>query len=112
LNNPDPFVFEVVFNHADGFDPHPGASPLGARSVVVEVEPEGMARFMGIHHSGEVDRYLAEETAMEAALQTIRKDLPEGFVPACDVVALDYLPDELRQRRPTLHACRAFAWLV
>jgi len=112
LNKPDLFVFKVIFDLPDWFDPEPGALPLEDRSVIVEVEPEGMARFIGVHHSDEVDWCLAEETAQQAALQTVQKDLPAGFVPACDVVQLHRLPDEIRRRRPTLHAGRAFTWLV
>ena len=112
MNKPNLFVFEVVFNRSSGFDPQPGALSLEGRSVVVEVEPEGMARFAGICHSNEVDRWIAEEAAQEAALRTIQKDLPEGFVPACEVVQLHRFPDELQRRPPTLHAGRAFAWLV
>jgi hypothetical protein len=112
LNKPNLFVFEVIFKHFNGIDPQPGALPLEGRSVIVEVEPEGMARFMGIHHSSEVDRCFAEETAQQAALQTVQKDLPEGIVPSCEIVQLHRLPDELRRRPPTLHAGRAFAWLL
>jgi hypothetical protein len=112
VDEPDFFVFRVGFNHGTGFDPQHGALSLKGRSVIVEVEPEGMAQFMGAHHSSEVDRYLAEETAQQAALQTIQKDLPEGFVPGCDIVQLNCLPDELERRPPTLHAGRAYAWLV
>jgi hypothetical protein len=112
VNKPTPFAFRVIFNDSDGFDPQRGAFSLEGRAVIVEVEPEGMASFMGIHHSTEVDRYLAEETAQQAALQTIQKDFPEGFTPSCDIVQLHRLPDELQRRLPTLHAGRAFAWLV
>lgn len=112
MNQPNPFAFKIIFNDPDRFDPHRGAFPLEGRSVIVEVESEGMASFMGIHHSDDVDRYLAEDTAQQAALQTIQKDFPEGFAPSCDIVHLHRLPDELRRRLPTLHAGRAFAWLV
>jgi len=112
VNKPNSFAFKVVFNHPDGFHSHRGAFSLKGRSVIVEVEPEGMASFMGFQHSNDVDRYLAEDTAQQAALQTIQKDFPEGFAPSCDIVQLHRLPDELRRRLPTLHAGRAFAWLV
>jgi hypothetical protein len=112
VNETGLFVFKVIFDDSVGCHLQRDAFPLKGRSVIVEVEPEGMARFMGIHHSSEVDRCLAEETAQRAAFQTIQKDLPEGFVPSCNIVQLHHLPDELRQRLPTLHAGRAFAWLV
>jgi hypothetical protein len=112
VNEPNLFVFEVIFNASDGFDPRRGALPLKGRSVIVAVEPDGTAGFMGIHHSSEVDQYLAEDTAQLTALQTIQKDFPEGFAPGYDIVQLHSFPDELRRRLPTLHAGRACAWLV
>lgn len=112
VNKPNLFVFKVTFNDSDGFDPQHGAFSLEGRSAVVAVEPEGMARLMGIRHSSEVDRYLAEEVAQQTALQTIRKDFAEGFMPRYDLVQLQRLPDELQRRLPTLHAGRACAWLL
>jgi len=112
VNEPNLFVFKVSFNGCNAFDPPNDVFSLKGCTVVVEVEPEGMARFMGIHHSADVDRCLAEEIAEQTALQTIQKDLPEGFVPGCDIVQLRRLPDEVQHRRPTLHAGRAYAWLV
>jgi hypothetical protein len=112
VNRPNLFVFEVIFNDSIEFDPWRSAFPLDGRSVVVAVEPEGTAGFMGIHHSREVDRGLAEETAQQVALQTIQKDFPEGFAPGFGIVQLHRLPDELQRRLPTLYAGQACAWLV
>ena len=99
MNEPNLFVFEIIFDESHGFDSVHGAVSLKGRSVIVAIGPERMARFMGVHHSSEVDRSLAEETAQQLAFQTIQEDLPDGFVPrsASSVFAARTQPEQNRQ---------------
>ena len=106
------FVFEVIFNHSFRFDGELDRSCVNARSVIVEVDVEGIAEASGNNDADAAVRHSAEEVALQAAMQTIEKDLPHGFEPAFSVAQIDYLPDELRRRSPTLHLYQVCAWVI
>ncbi len=106
------FVFEVIFDYSFRFDAEIDRSSMNSRSVIVEVDLKGMVKESGASDSDEVARHSAEEIALRAAIQTIEKDLPHGFEPAFSVAQIDYLPDDLRRRSPTLHLFQVCAWKI
>jgi hypothetical protein len=104
-------VFEVVLNETS--NEATDGSRLEGRSVVVEIEAEGLLKALAITPDpAEATRHEAAELACRAAVQTIEKDLPAGVEPACSPSPMDHLPDGLQERAPTLHTPLASAWLV
>jgi hypothetical protein len=106
------FIFEIVFRDI----PFPGetqGSPASDRSIIVEVEPEGIARIAKDAPLGEEEtaRQYAKELAPQLAMQVVQKDLPHGFEPPYSVMEIDQLPSDLRLRPPKFHGNRFRAWL-
>jgi hypothetical protein len=110
-SKPDPLVFEVAIEQAQNQDVND--SGLEARSVVVQVEAQGMLKALALAPDpAEAARREAEEVACQVALQTIEKDLPAGAEPACSPSPMGHLPDGLQGKAPTLYTPGAAAWLL
>jgi hypothetical protein len=106
-----PLVFEVTFDATLNQLTHD--SGLTGRSVVVQVESEGLSEALALTADpAGAARHEAEALACRAALQTIEKDLPAGFEPACLPLWVDQLPAKLQGKAPTLRTGPALAWLV
>ena len=106
-----PLVFEVAFEAPLSQVTHD--SGLTGHSVVVQVESEGLSEAWALTADpAGAARREAEALACRAALQTIEKDLPAGFEPACLAFRVEQLPDKLHGKAPTLHSGPALAWLV
>jgi hypothetical protein len=80
------FVFEFVLDCSLRFGTEADRSSMNGRSVIVEVDLEGIVEASSAIDSDEAARQSAEELALQAAVQTIEKDLPHGFEPAFKVL--------------------------
>jgi hypothetical protein len=110
-SKPGPLVFEIAIEQAQNQDVN--GSGLEARSVVVQVESQGMLRPLALAPDpAEAARHEAEEVACEVALQAIEKDLPAGAEPACSPSPMGHLPDGLQGKAPSLYTPGAAAWLL
>jgi hypothetical protein len=108
---PGPLVFEIAIEQGQNQDVN--GSGLEARSVVVQVDAQGMLKPLALAPDpAEAARDEAEEVACQVALQTIEKDLPAGAEPACWPSLMGHLPDGLQGKAPTLYTPAAAAWLL
>jgi hypothetical protein len=106
MDSSSTFIFEVVFSEET-----PGSLGSG-RSVIVEVEPDGLAKAATHLPSGKAALRCAKELAPEVAMQVIQKDFPHGFEPAYSVVQIDQLPHHLNHHAPKLQGNRFRAWMI
>jgi hypothetical protein len=105
------FLFEVVFRDIPTLGDIIG-SPSD-RSIIVEVEPDNVARTAKSLLLGEGDfaREDAKELAPQIAMQMVQKDLPHGFEPPYSVTEIDQLPRDLLLRPPKFQGNRFRAWM-
>jgi hypothetical protein len=87
-------IFEVALKATpDQVTDDPG---LMGRQAIVQVESEGLGEALALTADpAGAARREAEALARRTALQTIEKDLPAGFKPACLPLRVEPLPDKL-----------------
>jgi hypothetical protein len=106
------FLFEVVFRNIPVLGETMGSA--SDQSIIVEVEPDSIARTAKYIPLEEVDlaREDAKELAPQIAMQVVQKDLPHGFEPPYSVMEIDQLPRDLLLRAPKFQGNRFRAWRV
>jgi hypothetical protein len=104
------FLFEVVFKDMPLLG-ESQARPGSDRSIIVEVEPDGIIK-QPFPHPPEDDRQCAKDLAPQFAMQVVQKDLPHGFEPAYSVMEIERLPGDLHLCPPKFQGNQFRAWLI
>lgn len=105
------FLFEVLLKDTCRTRGANGDSPASDRSVIVEIDSDGMIRTATYTSAAKTAREYAKELAPQLAIQAVQKDLPHGFEPPYAVTEIDELPIHLQNCPPKFQGNRFRAWL-
>ena len=106
------FLFEVVLRDNSRSWGETIGSPTIERSVIVEIDSDGMIGTATCSPPGKTAREYAKELAPQFAIQVVQKDLPHGFEPSYSVMEIDQLPIRLRNSLPKFQGNQFRAWLL
>jgi hypothetical protein len=103
-----PFAFQI---YVQGGHPLKGENAK-ERSVLVEVSPEALKLAPGGQNKEKAELELAERIAVDAAVEAIRKDLPDLVKFDRSIAQVGELPPEIRGRAPTLQKNGVRVWAI
>jgi hypothetical protein len=106
------FLFEVVLKDNCRTRGETNGSPASNRSVIVEIDSDGMLKTSAYTPTAKTAREYAKELAPQFALQVVQKDFPHGFDPPYSVMEIDQLPVHLHNCPPKFQGNQFRAWLL
>jgi hypothetical protein len=104
------FLFEVILQDNCRTRGEANGSPVSDRSVIVEIDSDGMINPATYTPLRKAAREYAKELAPQFAIQVVQKDLPHGFEPPYSVMEIDELPSHLHNCLPKFQGNRFRAW--
>jgi hypothetical protein len=102
-----PFYFQILLAGLKGVSPE-----VANRSIVIEVSPEEISQSALAGKREKPERDLAERIARRVAAEVIQGESVSGPEESNSIAQIGALPDDLREKPPTLQRGAVRAWLV
>ena len=103
-----PFAFQIYVQGGQSTN----RQSVREHSVFVEISPKAVALTPGGQNKERAELELAQRIAVEAAVEAIRKDLPDEVKFDRSVAQIGELPQEIRGRAPSLQKNGVRAWVA
>jgi hypothetical protein len=102
-----PFYFQILLAGLKGIPPE-----AANQSIVIEVSPEEISRATLAGDKEKPERDFAERIAHRVAAEVIQGELLLGPEQSNSIAQIGSLPEDVREKSPTLQRAGVRAWLV